>query len=175
MPQWHCGEQKKELVMVKQEKITAKFSIEPTYTHDAAAVLEFDWVEGTTYELRSITWSEGSKASLKLATVRECPVSIHYQKGMPVEGFAHWQKAGCKITDVSNGDYGFERFWNLYGYKVGNKTRVQKKWDRLPESEKILALGAIPKYRRFAEGKKIDLVYPETYIDQRRWENEFTN
>lgn len=63
----------------------------------------------------------------------------------------------------------------MYGYKVGNKPRVQKKWNALPEGERILALGAIPKYKRFAEGKHIDLVYPETYIDQRRWENEFTN
>lgn len=51
--------------------------------------------------------------------------------------------------------------------------RVQKKWDRLPEGEKILALAAIPKYRRFYESKHIELAYPETYIDQRRWENEY--
>lgn len=161
--------------MAKQEKITAKFSVSPTYTRDSTAVLEYDWCEGTTYELRSITWSEGCKVNVKMATVKECPVRIHYQRGFPVEGFAHWQKAGCRIEDISNADYCFERFWNLYGYKVGNKARVQKKWDRLPEGEKILALAAIPKYRRFCESKHIELAYPETYIDQRRWENEYTN
>lgn len=159
----------------KQEKLTAKFSIEPSNFRGSAAVLEYDWLEGVTYELRSITWSDGCVASVKLATVRECPVRIHYQKGVPVDGFAHWQRTGCKIEDVTNADYSFERFWGLYGYKVGNKPRVQKKWNALPEGERILALGAIPKYKRFAEGKHIDLVYPETYIDQRRWENEFTN
>ena len=62
-----------------------------------------------------------------------------------------------------------------YGYKVGNKARVQKKWEKLPEGERVLAMASIARYRRFAEGKKIEMVYPETYIDQRRWENEFTN
>ena len=159
----------------KQERITAKFSVEPSNFKQSAALLEYEWREGITYELRSITWSDGCAANVKLATVREVPVRIHYQSGMPVEGFAHWERTGCKVVDVTNTDYGFERFWGLYGYKVGNKARVMKKWNALSEGERILALGAIPRYKAFASSKHIDLVYPETYIDQRRWENEYTN
>lgn len=165
-----------KVVMVqKQEIITAKFSVEPSNFRGSAAVLDYEWVEGTTYELRSIKWSEGCATSVKLATVRECPVRIDYRRGWSVAAFMHWQQSGCKIEDVTNADYSFERFWSLYGYKVGNKARVAKKWNALEEGERILALGAIPKYKRFAEVKKIELVYPETYIDQRRWENEFSN
>ncbi len=157
------------------EKITARFSVEPSNFKGSAALLVYDWLQGTTYELRSITWSEGCTPNVKLATVREVPVRIVYTRGVPVDGFAHWERTGCKVQDVSNADYSFERFWNLYGYKVGNKDRVKKKWDRLPEGEKILALGSIPRYRRFTESKHIEMTYPETYIDQRRWENEYTN
>lgn len=159
----------------EQEKITARFSVEPSNFKGSAALLVYDWLQGTTYELRSITWSEGCTPNVKLATVREVPVRIVYTRGAPVDGFAHWERTGCKVQDVSNADYSFERFWNLYGYKVGNKDRVKKKWDRLPEGEKILALGSIPRYRRFTESKHIEMTYPETYIDQRRWENEYTN
>ena len=157
----------------KQERITAKFSIEPSNFKGSAALLEYEWVEGNLYELRSVAWSDGCVMSVKMATLREAPVRIHYTKGQPVEGFAHWARVGVKIEDVTNADYGFERFWGLYDYKVGNKARVAKKWNALPEGERILALAAIPRYRRFAEQKKIDRVYPETYIDQRRWENEY--
>jgi hypothetical protein len=157
------------------ERVTAKFTVEPSNHRESAALLEYDWVEGVTYELRSIRWSEGCVAGVKMATVREVPVRIHYQPGLAVDGFAHWEKVGCKIVDVTNADYSFWRFWALYDYKVGNKARVMKKWTLLPEGDRILALGAIPRYKRFAEGKHIDRVYPETYIDQRRWENEYTN
>lgn len=159
----------------EQQKVTAKFSVEPSNHKGSAVLLEYEWCEGNNYELRSVRWSEGAAAGVKQATLREAPIRIAYQRGLPVGQFEHWRKAGCKVEDVSEADYGFERFWNAYGYKVGNKARVQKKWERLPEGERILALGSIARYKRFAEGKKIDLVYPETYIDQRRWENEFTN
>jgi len=158
-----------------EERLTAKFSIEPSNNKGSAALLEYEWREGMTYELRSITWSEGCTPQVKLATVREVPIRIVYQRGAPVERFHPWVKVGCKVEDLSNADLSFERFWNLYGYKVGAKDRVKKKWERLPEGEKILALGSIPRYRRFTEQKHIDMTYPETYIDQRRWENEYTN
>lgn len=159
----------------KEEKITAKFSIEPSNFKNSAAVLVYEWLEGMTWELQSISWSDGCVPNVKLATVREVPVRITYQRGEPVERFQHWIKSGIKVSDVTDTDYSFERFWNLYGYKVGNKDRVKKKWERLPEGEKILALGSIPRYRRFTECKHIEMTYPETYIDQRRWENEYTN
>lgn len=159
----------------EQERLTAKFSIEPSNFKNSAAVLVYEWLEGMTWELRSISWSEGCTPQVKMATVREVPIRIVYQRGEPVERFQMWVRTGCKVNDISNADYSFERFWNLYGYKVGSKDRVKKKWDRLPEGEKILALGSIPRYRRFAESKHIEMAYPETYIDQRRWENEFTN
>lgn len=156
-----------------QEILTAKFSVEPSNHKESTALLTYEWREGATWELRSIGWSEGCRLNVKEATVREVPMRIEYRRGEEVAQFGIWVKAGCKVTDVSNADYSFERFWNLYGYKVGNRPRVQKKWERLPEGEKILALGSIPRYQRFAASKKISLTYPETYIDQRRWENDF--
>lgn len=79
---------------------------------------------------------------------------------------------GVQVQDISKLNLSFEAFWKSYGYKVGNKTRVKKKWDQLPPEDQALALGFIRKYKEWAAKKKIDQCYPETYLNQRRWENE---
>lgn len=159
-------------MITKETKLRMRFSVEPTYTHDSVALLTYEPLSGMPgyWELVNVTWNEGCNRNLKEATVREVPVRV----GAPeFPQFDHWRKVGCIVKQIEDAAPTFERFWNAYGYKVGNKARVQKKWEKLPEGERVLAMAAIPRYRRFAEGKKIELAYPETYIDQRRWENEF--
>jgi hypothetical protein len=70
-------------------------------------------------------------------------------------------------------DLSFERFWNDYGYKVGKKERCQMLWRILSDADKSSCLKAIKKYNRWLLDKNIDRVYPETFLSQRRWENEF--
>ena len=129
--------------------------------------------EADQYELVSVEWAETCPAKMKQLWLAEIPAMIGYQCGQEVAAFNHWKAVGCEIKIVSTIDVSFEAFWNTYAYKVGNKSRVQKKWNLLPEKERILAIGAIARYKRFAESKRIERVYPETYIDQHRWENEF--
>ena len=129
--------------------------------------------EADQYELVSVEWAETCPAKMKQLWLAEIPAIIGYQCGQEVPVFNHWKAVGCEIKIVSRIDVSFEAFWNAYAYKVGNKSRVQKKWNLLPEKERILAIGAIARYKRFAESKRIERVYPETYLDQRRWENEF--
>lgn len=81
----------------------------------------------------------------------------------------YWQ--GCQIKDISAIDLSFEKFWSVYDYKIGNKPRVAKLWEKLSKEERILALGFIRRMRVFYQTKKIDVPYPETYLNQRRWEN----
>lgn len=71
-------------------------------------------------------------------------------------------------------DLSFARFWCDYDYKVGNKARAQKLYDELSDADKMLALRRIAIYDDFVKIKKIGKVYPETYLSQRRFENDFT-
>ena len=85
--------------------------------------------------------------------------------------FDAWLAVKCVIKDISNFDLSFEKFWGAYGNKVGNVARVRKKWDSLPELDRIMALGFISRMRNYYDSKGIVFPFPETYLNQRRWEN----
>lgn len=70
--------------------------------------------------------------------------------------------------------YTFEDFWEMYGYKVGKKERVKKLWENLTEIEQGKCMVSIPKYKRWLnKNEGIAQCYPETYLSQKRWENEY--
>jgi hypothetical protein len=85
----------------------------------------------------------------------------------------HLKAKGVKITEVP-ADLSFERFWDKYHYKVGKKAKVQQLWTALNDADRTKALAAIPEYHKWLTRAKIAPVYPETYLSQRRWENDFT-
>jgi hypothetical protein len=71
-------------------------------------------------------------------------------------------------------DLSFQRFWETYGHKVGKKARVEKLWNALSEGDKIKCLAAIPRYKAWlAQRPNMEMLYPETFISQRRFENTF--
>lgn len=71
-------------------------------------------------------------------------------------------------------DLSFERFWEEYAYKVGKKDRARRIWEALPEGDRAKALESIPKYNYYlAERPHIQRLYPETFLSQRRFENEY--
>ena len=158
----------------KSDKLEMRFSLEPSNSKGATVLLTY---RATTianlWALTALEYNDKCTLYMRATVLAETPASITYVPGQPVARFEAWKKAGVNVRQVDGMDLSFERFWNAYGYKVGAKARVQKKWERLPEGDRILAIASIGRYRRFAEGKHIDMVYPETYIDQRRWENEF--
>jgi hypothetical protein len=91
------------------------------------------------------------------------------------EALTEWEKIikNCHIEAIQD-DTTFPGFWNAYNYKVGNKKRAEKLWTLLNEQEKLLALSSIRKYDRYlAQRPKMEKAYPETWLAQRRWENEF--
>lgn len=67
----------------------------------------------------------------------------------------------------------FERFWDEYDHKVGKKVRAHKLWDALSDSDRLNCFKAIPRYKFWLAHKNIEKLYPETFLSQRRWENEF--
>lgn len=76
-----------------------------------------------------------------------------------------------KLVDA---DLSFDHFWDRYGYKVGNKTRAQKLWDKLPDSDRLKVLESIPGYVHYLQTRpNMERLYPETYLSQRRFETNY--
>lgn len=68
----------------------------------------------------------------------------------------------------------FESFWSLYPRKVA-KTPAKKIWARMLASERFAALKALPKHLEVwrAEGRELHFTpYPNTWLSQKRWEDE---
>lgn len=66
----------------------------------------------------------------------------------------------------------FEEFWDRYGFKVGKKERVKKKWEAMEQEEQVKAYEYIKKYKVFlAERPHIQQKYPETYLNTAEWNN----
>lgn len=78
----------------------------------------------------------------------------------------------AKLAEIRQ-DLSFETFWNAYNHKVGNRTRTAKLWDSMTDDERLNSLASLYRYERFLAFKKQDKAYPETYLHQRRWENEY--
>lgn len=70
-------------------------------------------------------------------------------------------------------DLSFKVFWDTYAYKVGSKGKCESAWNKMSEGERALALAKISAYKIWAKNKNIDLVYPERYLIQKRYDNEF--
>lgn len=70
-------------------------------------------------------------------------------------------------------DLSFDRFWTVYNYKVGKKAKAEKLWTEMSLDERSAALIAVVKYNKWMNQKSIEKAYPETWLNQKRWENEY--
>ena len=68
-------------------------------------------------------------------------------------------------------EYTFEKFWNVYDKKLGDKSKCEKKWNKLTDSERETIMNTLPVFLSTIKDKQYQ-PYPETYLNQRRWENE---
>lgn len=65
----------------------------------------------------------------------------------------------------------FDDFWNLYDKKVGEKVKLSKKWEKLTDEERTLAMNHLPVYK-LAEPNKKFRKNPETYLNNKSWNDE---
>lgn len=71
-------------------------------------------------------------------------------------------------------DLSFNAFWEEYDYKVGNRGRAMKLWTVLNDAERMKALSGISKYKQWlAQRPQTERLYPETYLSQKRYNNQF--
>jgi hypothetical protein len=89
------------------------------------------------------------------------------------EPFLNDLKTVFKI-ELLPSDLSFEAFWEAYGNKVGKKKRSEELWKLLSEADKQAALMGVKKYKNWkAQNPSVQMLYPETFLSQRRFENEF--
>lgn len=79
------------------------------------------------------------------------------------------EKSSAKKEKEPN--YSFDEFWNLYDKKVGKKDALIKKWLKLSDLERELAMRYIPEYKKCQPDKKFRK-NPETFLNQKSWNDE---
>jgi hypothetical protein len=67
----------------------------------------------------------------------------------------------------------FDVFWNLYNKKVA-KVKCEPKWNNLKDEERQKIIDTLPGFISSIRDKQYQ-PNPETYINQRRWEDEVEN
>lgn len=65
----------------------------------------------------------------------------------------------------------FDTFWDLYDKKVGDKTKLQKKWNKLTLEIQTKALEHITEYKT-AQPDKQYRKNPDTYLNNKSWNDE---
>jgi len=73
--------------------------------------------------------------------------------------------------EIDNINIAFENFWDLYNKKVGDKTKLTKKWIKLKDSERELIMNYVPDYIKSQPNKKFRK-NPDTFFNNRSWEDE---
>lgn len=75
------------------------------------------------------------------------------------------------ITNKLEVNISFVEFWNAYDKKVGDKTKLERKWNSLSDSERLAVMEHIPKYIASQPDKQFRK-NPETYLNQKSWNDE---
>lgn len=83
------------------------------------------------------------------------------------------QKKNLEVT-IGAPDLNFDNFWKLYNLKVG-KEPSKKAWERLTALEKTKAFQGIKPYDGYLKRKGISKAYPQKYINQKKFNDEFNS
>lgn len=74
-------------------------------------------------------------------------------------------------NDILKDIYTFEQFWNDYEKKVGVKSNLEKKFNKLSLETKLKIKDYLPKYKE-AQPDKQYRKNPETFLNQQSWNDE---
>jgi hypothetical protein len=122
--------------------------------------------------------SDGFLEEIKIQTRGLRPEQLSYMIGLvAVDEFDVKSKVSMlpfvKVEQVPT-DLSFNAFWEKYAYKVGRKERTMKLWAGMNDLDRIKCLNSIPAYNYYLTTKpSMERLYPETYLNQRRYESQF--
>lgn len=67
--------------------------------------------------------------------------------------------------------YSFDKFWSDYDKKIGSKSKLGKKWNKISDSDKLKIKEYIPRYKA-AQPEKQYRKNPETFLNNEGWNDE---
>lgn len=77
-----------------------------------------------------------------------------------------------RVTEIEH-DLSFETWWDLYDHKLGNKKRAKDHFNKLDDHTKALVFQKTREYNYYMANSTHAKVFPERFLSQRRYENEF--
>jgi hypothetical protein len=78
---------------------------------------------------------------------------------------------GIDNVNVNDNALSFDRFWDLYDKKVGDKVKIEAKFNNLPKSDIEKIFQHVPKYKLAQPDKKFRKD-PSTYLNNKSWNDE---
>lgn len=75
-----------------------------------------------------------------------------------------------KDMDIEIDREGFNKFWNIYDKKVGDKEKLLAKWSKIKDDDKRMIFETLPKY--VASTEKQFRKNPESYLNNKSWNDE---
>jgi hypothetical protein len=76
-------------------------------------------------------------------------------------------------VSVNDINISFDVFWNLYNKKVGDKKKVESKWNKLKDSERQKIIDTLPIFLNSIKDKQFQ-PHPQTYLNNSRWNDEIS-
>lgn len=82
------------------------------------------------------------------------------------------RKMGVFNIQIVEDDLGFERFWIEYGLKVSKK-KAEQLWEKISKANRIKVFLHLPKYEIYLQRKGIEKAYPDTYLRNAKYDDEY--
>lgn len=79
-----------------------------------------------------------------------------------------------KVAQAEEVERQFKLFWQTYDYKRG-KEKAWTAWKRLAKRDREAAMAGIEAYKADCERFDRQMLYPQGYLNQRRWEDDFNS
>lgn len=76
-----------------------------------------------------------------------------------------------KLSDDNSKESEFDKFWDLYGKKVGEKGKIKRKFLSLSKADRVKIFETLPAYIASTPDKQYRK-HPQTYLNNRSWEDE---
>ena len=106
-----------------------------------------------------------------LAGKKGAKIRYSNAKAKPKPSHSYKDNNKDKEKDNNKDNLEFKKFWNLYDKKIGDKTKLSKKWDNLTKEEKELIFLYIPKYKKSQPDKQYRK-NPDTFLNNKSWNDE---
>jgi hypothetical protein len=136
-----------------------------------------DWFSLTCDDFNILTKTyEGSYVKRTFFRTENENIDINIKKDIIKEkkdSIGSKSKKDTKVnhSDIDSLNVPFDNFWNMYGKKMGDRSKCEMMWKRLTDPERVMIIQTLPKFLSSIPDKQYQ-PYPGTYLNQRRWENE---